>query len=579
MKTQLLVTLSLLSMMADAVTSAQEPHNARISIVHPGMDSLTADLKSMIDLTTPEEQETWVDVKDYFDLLAIGVDGSRPIRVDVLTGLSPVAYLIWVPLEGDEDNLALDFRDNLDAFGYLTRRDPQDRNLYEIDQEPEFGWLRVLPDIKYGVFVIVEGRKDLPVLKQLIQKAGDPLPDIKALTDLEPSIGAELVNSAVSEEDQQKRRTASEELRKISMDALQQRPDESDSGFGIRQKALDIQLDEGERIIAEAEEIRAWAKYDREQNTAEMRFIAKAIPGTSLHTAIAEFGTQPDIFAAIPPSEGFALSARLNHPVDQMRQTSALDFMELVDAEVKERIANSDKLSTEQQKAAQELADGILAISRDTAKSGYANAFIESIPDSGSDFTTVAGMAVPDASRASELVPLFAKAGDANEGEADVDKVGDFRIHRVRLAKDTIEVIDQLFGEERDLYVAVSDSQIWLASGEGALDALKKTIGLLGEAETHDTAIHIEARLLKWVERLDAIVDAEPEPESLDDKEAWRNRKRDLERAIQALQSDDDLVVDVTSKDDTIHGVATVNVGSIRFVGKMIAAFAKENLQ
>jgi len=37
--------------------------------------------------------------------------------------------------------------------------------------------------------------------------------------------------------------------------------------------------------------------------------------------------------------------------------------------------------------------------------------------------------------------------------------------------------------------------------------------------------------------------------------------------------------VDVTSKDDTIHGVATVNVGSIRFVGKMIAAFAKENLQ
>jgi hypothetical protein len=573
------LTLMVLSTSLINPASAQEPHHARISIVHPGVDSLTGDLKSMIDLTDKKEQETWVDLKDYFDLLGIGVDGSRLIRVDVLTGLTPVCYLVWVPLAGEGKSLADDFRENLDAFGYMTRRDPRDRSLYEIEQEPEYGWLRVMPDIKYGVFVITEGEKDLALLKQLVLKAGDPHPDVATLTALTPSVAAELVNTAITEEDQAKRRKSSEELRKISMDALQQRPDESESGFGLRQSALDIQLDEAERLMAESEALRVWATYDREKHTAAVNFTAVAIDGTVMQNSIQQFGTNPDVFAAIPKAENSALSGRLNHPIDEMRQANAVEFVGLVEARISERITSSDNLSVDEKAAAKELLEGIVEIVQDTARSGYANAFIESIPDGNKDFSTVTGIAVPNADRVNDLIPLFAKADKDNVGEAGVDSVGGFTIHRVRLAAGSVGFIDRFFGEESDLFIGVSESQVWMASGENALELLKSTIASLGEAETHNTAIHVDVRLLKWVERLDAVVSAEPEPESLEDKEAWRDAKRQRTRAIAALQTDDLLTVEVTSEDDVVSGMATIGLGSMRFVGKMIAAFTKENLQ
>lgn len=579
MKNLIAFSFALAGVLLPAGALAQEPHHARISFVHPGVDSLKADLKSMIDLTSPEEQESWVDLKDYIELFTIGSDGERTVRVDILTGIAPICYEVWVPLTGEGSDLGDDFRENFEANGFPTRRDPQDRTLYEVDADPDFGWLRFLPQLRYGVFIITADKSDLPLLKQIVLKAGDPAADVQESLELDASIAGELVNSTTSKEDQQKRRDATAEFRKTSMEAIQQRPDETSTEFALRQNTLKTQLDEIERLMAEAAEIRLWADYSREDHTAEVQFTAKAIEDTSLDATIAAFGTNPDVFAAIPSSDDTVLSARLNHPVDDMRKAYIGEFLDLMKADLDDRFEKSEKLDADEKTNASELAGSVLQIARDTVDSGYLNAFVESVPDENGDFRTVAGFAVPEAARVNDLVPRFPEAGQGNEAQVDVESAGDFRIHRVRLAEGYLEIVDRVFGKEKDLFIAVSESQVWLASGTDALELLKSTIEQLGDAETNNVALHADIHLLKWMESISAIVEELPEPESSSDKELLRERKRQLARAIEAMQSDDDVSVHVTADEDTVSGTIRFNTGTIRFVGKMIAQFTMENLR
>ncbi|MFN9976758.1 MAG: hypothetical protein ACK58T_43345, partial [Phycisphaerae bacterium] len=147
--------------------------------------------------------------------------------MDALSGVTPACYLTWVPLPKPAD--AKEFRDSLDAFGYQTTRDAQDKNLYRIDSNAgaqDMGWFRIIPGAEYGVFVLTTDKEDMELLRQLVTRAEEPKGEVADLLASGCSLGAELVNKAVSAEDQEKRRSAAAELRKISMDTVQKRPEE-----------------------------------------------------------------------------------------------------------------------------------------------------------------------------------------------------------------------------------------------------------------------------------------------------------------------------------------------------------------
>ena len=61
------VMLGLLSVFS-AGAVAQEPHHPEISIAHPGIDQLKADVKLMLGLSTEDEEHeaNWNDVIDLF---------------------------------------------------------------------------------------------------------------------------------------------------------------------------------------------------------------------------------------------------------------------------------------------------------------------------------------------------------------------------------------------------------------------------------------------------------------------------------------------------------------------------------
>ena len=459
----LVLTTVLGSLWTDSLC-AQESHHPQISIVHRGVGTLKSDLKALIDLTTETEQEQWVNLQDYLDLLAIGVDEERPIRVDILTGIQPTPYLIWIPYSGDDGLLEL--RDNLEAFGFETRRDPQDANLYRI-QPPDQGWFRVMPDIEYVVLVFTTESDDV-LLKQIVMKAGDPIPAVKSLLDTGASVGAQLTNSATSADDQKKRRDSFAELRSVSMDAVQKRPDESETEFELRRGALSNQLDELERLMVEAAELKAWITVDQKDSIAQLHFSCSAIAETSLATTIGEFNQQPDAFAAIKPLAESVFSGRLNHPIDAMRQANILSFLELLGNDIDARVAESEKLSDSEREATKKLFHGVSGLIAVGAKTGNVNAFTESKPDGKGDFVTIGAISSPEAAKLIEILPHLADAREGNKVELNIEEVDGVAIHKIRLAKGFVDLIDTFFGEERDLYIGTAESHVWLASGEGA---------------------------------------------------------------------------------------------------------------
>ncbi len=551
----------------------QESHHSQVSVVHQGVGRLKGDLKALIDLTNATEQEQWVNLKDYLDLLALGVDEARPVRMDVMTGIQPTAYVVWIPFV---DGGLADLRDNLDAFGFASRTDSQDPNLYKV-QPPDQGWLRVIPALKYALLVFTTPADDA-LLKQVLMKASDPVADVKYLLDTKASVGAQLINSDPSEDAQQKRRDAFSQLRSNSMDAIQQRPTETATEYELRKAALSHQLDEAERLMVQAERVQAWIKLEREGGSAALQFIASAIPDTPLATAIAEFNQQQDAFASVEKQTDSVLSLRINYPIDAMRKKNVGEFLDLLDKDLRDRVEESVNLQPPQKAATISLYTGISDLVRGGVETGYINAFLESTPDGSGDFITVGAVSLPNAGKLTDVLAHLKAANEGNTVELEIDKAGDIPIHRVALAEGYVELLDTLFGVRKDLYIGTAENHVWLGSGAGSLELLKKTIEGLGEPADNPSALHAEAHLFPWVKRLKEIADKEPEPENPEERQKWRDNLRRLKQAVDAMPEQDEWTFDMAAADGKVSGTMTFNTGLLRFVGKQISEFAKENL-
>ncbi|MEO2014776.1 MAG: hypothetical protein ABGZ53_10435, partial [Fuerstiella sp.] len=228
-----------------------------------------------------------------------------------------------------------------------------------------------------------------------------------------------------------------------------------------------------------------------------------------------------------------------------------------------------------------ELHHGVMTVLKDSIESGNVNAFVESWLNAKDEFVAVGAVAATDATRLDETLALIARTGKGNKVESAIEKVGDVTIHRIQLGKGFLKFLDRVFGEETAVLIATSEDTVWFATGPDSLEVLKKTIGDLQKPADSDVILRVEARLLPWIKHAQKVVDAAPEPTSVDDKRIRRDQRRDLARAVQALGTgdQDDIKFDVTVDDGTVSGEILVNTGLLRFVGKQLSAFSKENFE
>lgn len=556
--------------------TAQTPQDARITISHPGFGSLKADLKSVIDLTLPAEQTQWENIEGYIDTFAIGIDDSRPVYVSAITGIKPNTILIWIPLTSKQQ-LFKEFRENLESLGYEVTRDAKDVTLFMLNQDAESGWIRVFSAERYAALVLTSEKTALPGLKELILKAVLPTDKV------EGNMSAELLNTDVTAPAQAHRKEAFGEVRRVSMEAIQKRPSESATEFDLRKLAVKQQMDEGERVLGEI--ARGYLSFVMDKKTpgapsASLKLAANAIPGTSLAAAIDQINSQPDAFAGLKKFEGSALSGRLNHPVDPMRQANFLAFLALTEKDMAERLKASTERTEEEKTTSLKVTTGILDVIRSSINAGWMNGFVESVPDGKGDFTSVAAFSAPAAGNLTKVLPELANAGKGNLVQMNVDKQGDVAIHRIQLAEGYIDVVDRVFGAKKDLFVGVGPAHVWLASGLGGVEKLKETIAGLGAPQTTNHPVHLEVNCLPWVQRFEEAAKKDAPGKTPEEQEVQREWARRRARAIASFQNGGDrIVLDFYVDKGEITGDLTLEHGLLRFAGKLMSAFSKANFE
>lgn len=558
-------------------TSAQSPQDARITVAHPGFNLLKSDLKLTIDLTTPGEQKQWENIQGYIDTFIIGIDETREFQVQVMTGINPEGYLFCVPLQ-DGGDPSTAFRENLDSLGYRLTRSPTDRKMYSIESDAnEYGWMKIDVELRYAFFMITTNKALLPQLKEIVLKAA------LTPTTLNENMIAELKNSDASPAAITHRVKAFKPIRDVNMARIKQRPDEKPATFQLRQTSARHLYDEAEEIMSQADQLLVSLTLDRTNPAAtkvSLRTTATAIPGTAMEAAIAQYGTQSDAFAGLKRLAGSALSLRSSHPVDEVRKTRLNETLSLIRANIEARL-KANKTRTDAEKAAfNKVVAGVISVLESSVTSGHLNGFVESVPDGKDRFTTVAAFISPTAPELNQILPLLTDAGKGNSVQMNVEKVGDVDIHKIQIAEGSVSLFDRYFGIQSELCIGIGPQTVWMAAGQDGLATLKSTIAAVGEPAVNPVVFRIDLNLLPWAKRIDEVAKKEKtEVRTTDEEKLARERARVRERAIAAFATDDDVSLEITTEGGMWVGEFTGNTGLLRFVGKMMSAFSKENFE
>jgi len=584
--TRLTSTLALI-LLCTSQTVAQTPQDAQITIQHPGFQVLKKDLKSLLDLGTPAEQKQWSNIEDFIDTFVAGIDSSRPFQVQVLAGMTPSGYLAALPLDGGFQT----FRDNVEGLGYELKRDTKDTSLYQfnmtVDSEQEatpgteavedVGWMKVLSDVEYLVLAMSSKRSSLPRLKELTlaTKTGEFPGGTTAVM--------QLLNPDATPAGQQHRRTIFAGSRKSTMDALQKRPDETATRYDMRKLSSNLMLDEVERAAAESQELKISMQMDHATPGAPKLSVQgdlAAIPETGLATALQQFNSRPDAFAGIARFPGSALSLRINHPVDDMRKAGMVSFLNLVRDEISAKLKTVSQRPASEKAAIDKTVSDIITHLRSGIESGWMNVFVESVPDGKGGFNSIGAYNAANAAALTDILPGMKDMHPGTQVELNVDKVGDYAIHRVQLGEGLLDVFDRLFGVRRDTFVAVGTDYVWLSSGENALDALKKSLASLAPPAPVPAAVHLEISMLPWARQMNDFYSKQTPPKEREALSAWKAAERSRTRGLEAFEKgSDSIVVDVKAEAGHLLTSISLDTGILRFIGKEMAAFSKENLE
>jgi hypothetical protein len=566
---------------------AQTPQDPQITIQHPGFQVLKKDLKSLLDLGTPADQKQWSNIEDFIDTFVAGIDGSRPFQVQLLAGMTPSGYLAALPLDGGFQT----FRDNVEGLGYELKRDGKDTSLYQFnmtldsDQEStpgaaaaeDVGWMKVLADVDYLILSMSSTRSSMPQLKELTLA--------KKVADSGTGTGAvmQLINPDVTEAAQKHRRSSFTASRKTTMDAMQKRPDETATRFEMRKLSSNLMLDEVERATAESETLQISLQMDHSAPTTPKVSVQgdlAAIAGTALATALQQFNTRPDAFAGIARLPGSALSLRINHPIDDMRKAGMTSFLNLVRDEVSAKLKNGSQRPASEKEAIDGVVTDIVTHLRSGIDSGWMNIFVEAVPDGQGGFNSIGAYNAANAATLTEILPRMKDMHPGTQVELNVDKAGDYVIHRVQLGEGLLDVFDRLFGVRRDTFVAVGKDYVWLASGENALDTLKKTVAALAPPAATPAAVHLEVALLPWARQMSDYYSRQTPPKEREALTAWKAAERSRARGLESFEKgNDSLIVDIRAEAGHLLTSISIDTGLLRFIGREMAAFSKENLE
>ena len=565
--------------LAAGVATAADPE-MRLQIGLKSAEETLSDLEAVVGGLAGEPKVYEDLIEPNLDIFLFGVDPTRTIRFDFVFPAKGESRLnMMIPVADQKDFL----QDNIQPIGINTRRRAAD--YYQLTGDVYEGWIRFLDE--YAIIAKKPHEGDADATQQKPSEADPRLfekpADLALLID--ENSGSRKDRAAVIEA------LGEQRLAKLKKDK-----DETDAEFELRRTMAENRFKHLPRLVADAEKFLFGYQTVAESGTGRSHLLIEPAAGTPLAEMINGIGTAEFLFAGVPTAEDPVFTARLAWPMTEARKERWRATMAASRPVAVEQLDKQDPAPSEERRAAQEeLSNAVYDFLEAGVDQPLLGMFAEMRPAGGKTYNTAAGLTSVDGT---SLVGVLEKIPAATEGgqlEADVETIGEIKLHKLTLPGLTPEIQDFVGGTS--VYVGTAPDAIYFAAGPGGVDLLRESVADLTPATT-DLMFSMRAHLGPVAEALDSIMTKrdislirflqERRERRLEDRkdadEARRLQVTDpsawRQAALEALlgKTDDVLTMELKKSDNRLEGETTLGRSILAAVGELIAKFAKENL-
>lgn len=551
----------------------QAQSEARIKVVQPSVDRLKEDLKYLVELSpTPALKKQWKTLEgDLIDSFIAGLDVTKPMRLDLVFGKQEIAYEMHFPLlklEGKDG-----FLENLSGLGYNSKK------------------------ITTGLFNLTEGKRQIGFLREANKYASiattkeaipadmaNPIEKLQAYLDQGLDVAAELKNDASDKKGMADRRTNFQALRKQLEAGIKFKRNEDKNEFELRKLSVEQNLNEAERFLVETELLTVTWITDIAGKKGHGNLSFSALPDTGLLKSAQLMAAKPSYFANVAKPANAAATGRINFAVDEMRAKHARDFYKTVRPVLAAQIeARPSFEEADRKTAAKQAADLLIDMLESGIELGVVDGFADLSAHDGGKHTVVGGIRAVDGKIADKILNLIPRVLTNTQVQMNVAEVGSATIHSVTIPKDQLAQFQKFFPGETQILVATSKDAVWGAIGTDAQTSLTAAINMVAGAapeQTDSTVLTFSANTAKLVEMWDALRPETSKSDAPKTKEE-QQRKKELDNlrklATDATTGCEPIVSGLMKRNgDKIEGTLDVSECALKFVGSVIADFAKK---
>lgn len=541
-----------------------------VTIMQAGADEFQSDIEFLMKLAGKDGEQQWPVVQEILAVFLDGVDGERPMRIDLILGNKPDTRLS-LPVSDEKA-----FLQNVGGFiGASSRRMGGGLFLFK-PKPPALSYYTRLqgPTRKADWGIVAEQRTNLPSSFKVLA-AIQPL--INAGFDL-----AATVENSDDEESIKDRRQVILDLEEEVTATLQPLDGETDNEFEMRTLGLSHQFRELERIYADSQQLTLGWTTDQEKEEGRLDLELTALDESDLANSISQLAASPSRFASIAKSDDSIFFGRVNHALDEMRQKHFGEMFELMEKDANERLADSSDYSEEQKAGITTAIEKGFAMLHAGTKMGVIDGFIDVNLKEG-DKGVVGAIRVADGSVAVEVLGGLKAAGwEVEIGEADSES--GVAYHNVTLPENFAPTITSLFGSSQ-FAVATSADAIYYSAGAQSDERIKAAVAAEPSEENDGTFLEAWYRvgpildvLRERRERREGDLDlSELTPEEKNERKERQERR---ERAQEAFESGADTIhTKLQRNEEKVVGQTIFAKDILRFVGMEITNVAKTKLQ
>ena len=542
--------LLLLSLALPGQVQAQESA-AKVGAVLHSANQVLIDLKSILDLTTKTEQKQWENIEGIIETFLFGIDRKKPLGVKVILGGDEERFQFALPLTSLKEFID----ENLGGFEITSRR--VGTGLYRLSEQKEtLGYMRH----SKGYVSISEHRAEVAVV-------ADPRRTMADLLAKNYSLAATINNSA---KQQAARRKSFAPIRENLLAALKAKKGETEADLALKKTLLSFELGEAERFLVESQSLTAGFRIEPETTQATLDVDLTAIAGSGLEMSIQGLATTPSHFAGVPRAKTAILSGRIHHPLDTFRRTGLQRVLAAARNAIHGDIQGQTEATAAQKAASTVVLDTVVAVIQSAITKGMLDGFIEVQPATGGANVMVAGIRTVEGDRLRAALAAVPDSTVATSVALDSTETAGVTIHEVAVPEDLQADFAVLFGDTQIVLVGTSADAAWCAAGPGALAALKSAIASHStptDAQPDPGFVDLSVKVGPWLKVLDNQLGAD---------EGAADRKLALKAFAQGK---DTLQLQLRRDGKRVMGRTTLGTGILRFLGKKMAEFSKENFE